>query len=352
MIYLFISSLFFIVIPNYTSRNIKFNLIYLLILLGVFAGIRYETGSDYNNYIRYYNSFSSIENFELTNIFSLKHELGFTIVNILTGPINHYSSMFLLNAYISFYFLYKSINEISNKKLMLFCLIFYYLKYYYQLNFAIIRQGTSISIILYSLKYLINKNNGKFILCTILATLFHASSIVSLILLFLYKKRIQKKYYLLILFFTICIAYSGIMSLALMKSMSFLPDFIYGRLLSYILGRFGNSLESYFGIVIKLFTFIFILIFIDYKEKNSIIFNFYFIGLVIYFLLMDFGTLGTRISKNFEVAEIILIPESIAHIKSKPIKYLFLCLFILIFSYYAFRLVTSPGYINYKSILF
>ena len=57
-----------------------------------------------------------------------------------------------------------------------------YLGLFYLISLSIIRQALAISICLYAYKYVISRNFRKFILCIIIATLFHYSAIISLII--------------------------------------------------------------------------------------------------------------------------------------------------------------------------
>ena len=87
-------------------------------------------------------------------------------------------------------------------KMPFLSLIIYVTLDFYTFNFAGLRQGIAIAIIFFSYKYIVENKFLKFILCIILATLFHTSAIVFLPIYFIRQIKITK---LKIVFFAIIV---------------------------------------------------------------------------------------------------------------------------------------------------
>lgn len=146
-----------------------------IILLSVLFGFRYEIGTDYLNYKEIYEtSFSG----------SLKQSLTESNVEYIYAFISHilyhaglpYYIMFFVMALIPMCFFYAAFKD----KPFLIGYAAYFLAatgvlFWY---FNIQRQGIAFFILLFSIKYIINKNFGKFLLCVLVATGFHISSLL------------------------------------------------------------------------------------------------------------------------------------------------------------------------------
>lgn len=146
-----------------------------VILLSVLFGFRYEIGTDYLNYKEIYEtSFSG----------SLKQSLTESNVEYIYAIISHilyhaglpYYIMFFVMALIPMCFFYAAFKD----KPFLIGYAAYFLAATGVLFwfFNIQRQGIAFFILLFSIKYIKNKNFNKFLLCVIIATGFHVSSLL------------------------------------------------------------------------------------------------------------------------------------------------------------------------------
>jgi len=146
-----------------------------VILLSVLFGFRYEIGTDYLNYKEIYEtSFSG----------SLKQSLTESNVEYIYAFISHilyhaglpYYIMFFVMALIPMCFFYAAFKD----KPFLIGYAAYFLAATGVLFwfFNIQRQGIAFFILLFSIKYIKNKNFNKFLLCVIIATGFHVSSLL------------------------------------------------------------------------------------------------------------------------------------------------------------------------------
>lgn len=201
MIYyiIFFSLFIFAMIFDYFKVKQKYfdHIIYWLFggVIFCLAAFRFETGYDF---IPYQNMFlkvqsSSLNIFELSN--NMNIEIGFVfLMKIFKGFSFEFFLFFvtLIAVLPKFVFIYK-INK--NKFLMLFC---YYATIFLTYDMGIIRQGLSMSILLFSVKYLFSHNYIKFQFIVILASLFHSTSLIFSFLFLLRDKELSLKTYLIL----------------------------------------------------------------------------------------------------------------------------------------------------------
>lgn len=180
------------------SKNIIY--IFLCLLLFFVVAVRYNTGYDY---VPYYNIFHTIKNsskniFELSS--NLNLEIGYVFLNIVLSKLNFKFFFFIIAALtvLPKCFFISKIRK--NRFLVLFC---YYCTVFLTYDMGIIRQGISLSILLFSIKYLLNKNYIKFQLIVIFASLFHATSIIFSVAFFVSYKEYNYKTYLIICFISL-----------------------------------------------------------------------------------------------------------------------------------------------------
>lgn len=159
------------------SINICFKYIFPIIVLSLLWGLRYDVGTDYLSYKEIYeNNFNG----------SLWDSLSGSNVEFLYALISHvlfhlnmpYYVMFIVMALIPLIFYYKSFRNkpflfgYATFFLMALGVLFWY--------FNIQRQGIAFFILLYSVDYIRQKKLLPFLLCIIVATGFHISSLLFL----------------------------------------------------------------------------------------------------------------------------------------------------------------------------
>uniref|UniRef100_UPI0040568635 EpsG family protein n=1 Tax=Agathobacter sp. TaxID=2021311 RepID=UPI0040568635 len=146
-------------------------------------GFRYEVGTDYESYLSLYNGFNQGNHvFVSWYINEPLFILLCKVVYIISG--GNQVAFFLVDAILinSIIFLifdyYKE--EVS---LPIMYLFYYTLCFPYFLNIE--RQGLAVALIWYSTKYVHEKKPSKFILCILIASLFHNTAIVGCVLYFI-----------------------------------------------------------------------------------------------------------------------------------------------------------------------
>lgn len=160
----------------------------LFLILGVFAGIRFETGQDWIPYRDYFNDLDlSLGPFDsyFSNILNLKFEIGYFFLNYYIKLLGFsYSGVFLLSSIFCAYCVYKFTSQFVLNKFYIFAI---YVSYsFIILHFAQVRQSLAIGIFLLACtNYLKEQNKSKAILISLLGLLFQFSSAIYIVLLLL-----------------------------------------------------------------------------------------------------------------------------------------------------------------------
>jgi hypothetical protein len=175
------------------------------------------------------------------------------------------------------------------------------------------RQALAIALVIWAFSD--RKNKYKFFSILTVAALFHASSLLALIVLFLPEKVLKTRMY--IIFLAIGLIMNFTLKSYIVSFSSLLPAIMNEKIDIY------SSVEDYaIGLNITMVLRIAIfLIFIYYKDKiieypnGSLYINIYFVSLMIYLSLGSLPQLGGRGSIYFYFLEFILIPMLIYNVK-------------------------------------
>lgn len=159
------------------KKYIQYLLFIWCIILIFIAGLRVDT-ADYKAYVNLFNWTPDIIDIIMNNqwdfFISTREEIGYLLLNSLVKLFTDESSfLFLIVATISISLYYKCIKAYAIYPLI--SLLIYFSFIYCVKELVQIRQGIAIAIFLYSLRYLIDNNFKKFILCIWLASCFHLS---------------------------------------------------------------------------------------------------------------------------------------------------------------------------------
>lgn len=304
-----------------------------ILILFIFATMRYGVGSDYSQYETLYQNSHSLLNLRLNELIDNKYdlEIGYLLFQSLVKTFSS-SYRFFLFIYnlLLFYFLYISINQWKNKNIQL--LVFYSLFYLFYIT-STYRQGMALVILYYNLKNLELKNYKKGIFFIILAGLFHKSSYIYILVYPFLRKKYTKKFYILFLFICLLIAYNDfflnlleVMNLKLNKFSFFRRVYYYYTVKNN--GKIGASLLGYFQKILLLFFMIF-----NLKNTKKIYNNLMFFYLTSFILLSNVGILAGRISSLFGIVQIYYFSNTI-YCYNKIKKMIFFILLIIFCTIY------------------
>ena len=255
--------------------NLTFLKIIFVILI-LFTGLRYNVGNDY---LTYQYNFNAIK----TGLGeSVSTEPLYLLINYISP---NFEFVIFFYAFFSFYFLYKALIFFSDQYRILNLLIFYSL-YFIIFDIHIIRQGLSVSIVLYSYIYLYKKEYKTFLFWLLIAFLSHKSALFVLVLLPFFKINFIKFYSIYLIFASIIFSFfsNHVLSFIYLV-MSYIP-FISNYSLYYRIEEATNYGIS-FGIICDLI--LFILLFFNRKKLNSkdfFLYKIFFVSIFFTFIFL------------------------------------------------------------------
>ena len=156
----------------------------------IIGGFRLNVGTDYDSYIRMYQSFLNVPFVDYFNNISI--EPGFYLLIKLSQFIsNDTYVLFLLSSTFTILAFYLGLKITDPKHKGIIFLLF--LIIIYPITFNATRQGISISICFLALSHLIGGHPKKFFFWVIAAATFHVSSLVCIIAYFIRKLLISSR---------------------------------------------------------------------------------------------------------------------------------------------------------------
>lgn len=172
-----------IIFLNMAGYNIKKADKHLFIVFSVFiftmAAFRVNSGFDY---VSYESMFNLIKTGEYSRLLSFT-EPFYILLNILFP-----SFRLVLFACAVLGVLLKEIHYYRHSSFRLLCLAMYFSSVFLTYDMGVIRQGIAISVTMYGIKYIKERNFKKFIFSTFVASMFHLTALI-MIPLYFWEKR-------------------------------------------------------------------------------------------------------------------------------------------------------------------
>ena len=293
-------------INDFSKRLMGF-ILYSLVVLSI--GLRWETGTDWNNYL---NNFENTIDFEnvLINIIS-GYEIGYGSLVFIFKKISDNYSLFLFFHALFFYW---GIFRMGHKYSPFFFITFLI---YYSTNLGMVgsnRQLLSIAICLWGLDFVFKKKFVAFSSVIFFASLFHTTAILFSVYYF-FDRNINKKVLFLLLLVAVVIGKTAIPSFLFNNFGGLLGELASTKAMIYSEAAEDNLKESnlsIFGLIKRLLllsVFTYNYNFLS-KELNyyKLLYNGYYFGIFIYFLFANsFIILVSRGSLYFNIMECCLI---------------------------------------------
>lgn len=174
---------------NYNQNNKKrrISIFIVCLILGGFSAVREGIGIDYSSYLIH------IERIALG--YPNYMELGFKyLAKFLMSIFNDAKYVLSVFSFFTIYFFIKGIYcESKNIKMSIFIFLTWG---YYFFTFNTVRNYFALSIVFFASKYVVNKKYWKFILCIIIASLFHKSALICIPLYIIANRKLTKKIYI------------------------------------------------------------------------------------------------------------------------------------------------------------
>lgn len=324
--------------------EVRFGIILLYTtFLICFIGFR-DCGFDYENYKYYYDMLHS--SFWQNNSEYLVVENGYALLNYLMPS---FRLLYVLFAVLSCTLLSKYLYKNSYYPMMSYFLLLGVLIYQYFMGQY--RQGMAIAIVLPALMC---SNRMIKLTLILLATMVHKSAYIALLSFFVPKNYIKGKYYVMLLI--VALAVNIGMTNIFTQYIEAFPEFISQKLEFYSESEEGQRFGLNLAMLLRLTVFLIFYMYrheIEKNEKGVVLFNYYFLSMLIYLGLGFLPQLSGRGSIYFYIAEVILIPMvlySIPNLKKKAMVFAF---FLLIGTYrqVSFFKTASEEFLPYKSVI-
>lgn len=334
-----------------TDIQHKSMLIFVFCLFVFQVGFRWQTGTDWEPYLLHFEFVNNLDDV-YSPISGFEIGYGFFIY-IVKNLWNSYSAFLFIHAIVYYILVFSAFKKLSPY-------VFISLLVFYAITMGVMgsnRQLISLSICLFALRYVVNKNAVKFFLLVGFAFLFHSSALLFIVYFFL-NRNIKQSWIFTILILCFIIGKTSIPMLLF----SFVGNNIGAmgeyKSLVYLMDS-KNDFESLsiLGLVKRIFFLgLFIYHYDSLTTKLSyykIIFNGYFVGLIIYFLFSSsILVLVNRGSLYFTVMEALLISSQFLMVKDKHYKVHFLLAVFIVSIFLFFQSIGGYAdlFVPYKGI--
>lgn len=341
---IFFSILFFLLLIGGRLMNNKTGFWFILFVFSILIGFRGENvGADTTAYMDIYESLGK------NGYNGYPAEVGYAYLNLLVYRLGCEFSVFQWTLTCAMLFLIGQIVWKYSPKPQYSLFALYALFFvFYTMN--VFRQMLAVSVVLYGYNFLYNKQRGWFVICVLVATLFHISSIVALGILFIDKLELKPVLY-----------YGGVI-LSWLLGGFLLNDSLLVNLAGPYAGYLLNSslgfrLEDRMEAAVLLAFFwsclcICIFLFSEKSYRNDFWLKIYFCSVVINNLLVRME-LGLRVVFFFSIVQIIVFPFFLTHnrLRQKRIAYGIVTFFLTVF-FFVFLYTGSASVYPYYNVLF
>lgn len=321
------------------TKNNKLYLLSVIVILTLFLGFRGPTvGLDMGNYHKFF-----IQAKESTFSFLCSHydfELGFKILTkLMTFIFFDFRFYILIISIISMIGIY---NFIKNYSKNYFASIYLFITFNYFIYYTCtLRQCLAISILLLSFAFLKEQKLFKYVITVLIASLFHKTALVFLLLpLFKFVRITPKR---VIYYISFCIILFAVKN----PIIKFLTATIYDQYLNY-----RNTSGSGYAMIILITVLIIGICVIDKPIDMNKSENKYLVGMLL--LALPFQVLSTtqgliaRIVLYFNYSLIALIPNKLEIFNIKYINKLYILFYISLFAFYIYQILTNSVYVDYN----
>ena len=250
------------------KKNTDFFYWSLCVLLVLLAGLRNFVGGDTIGYMLMWDSLPKFnENFDFFSLTNLYQPFWYIINAFAKYIYDDFVTIQILLAIILNFSIFRLFDKYSNYRFS--CVLIYYLMTYAYFNFEILRESLSISILIISIPFLIDKKWTKYFLLSTIAFLFHTSAIILFFLPFginFFNKKVNLKSLMYIIVITFILGSS--------YTINFIVDnfFPFLAALAEIYSEWEWSTIGYFVASLKcLFVFLLIMLRQKYNVSQNMI---------------------------------------------------------------------------------
>lgn len=306
------------------------------VLLGGLRGL--AVGTDTNHYIAILQAIGKGESLKYSYVTS-RDSIFWHIYGYAYMFFKNYTAIFILHSLLNWSIVSSSIKRISTNCFL--ALLVYISFRYSDMHLSGMRQGIAMAFIIYSFKYILERNIRKYILVILMSIIFHKSALIAFPLywVFLYDiKKIPPLYIFVLIgifFFARHILYNNLFSLLLQND-------------TYDVYLKTTYEHGYLYYILYFVAFVICYIFHDKEDEQSRKFLlFAFIGILLQSITLA-NPIFNRVSIYFTISFIFLIPR-VYSFNSNRYGWQVPTLFVSIFFIGLYALGgPAPGIVPYK----
>ena len=285
------------------------------ILLICIAGLRYETGGDWDNYAQLfaeYPSFSRLIGHPAT-LFAQQTEEGFTLlcafIKSMGGTIQH---LFFAVTFINITLITCALHKYT--KYPVVALLCYYGILYFNLEMIYIRQATAVALCFFALQYIQSKKIVPYLLFILLACTFHRVAALMIPLYFFLDRTLPEWVYLVVI---------GAGAMLMLAGIPWIQT-IFLTVAGWLGENYAEKAETYtheamfavnrglsIGFVLNLAILIVVIFFkkkIDELPHGTVMLNMFALSLVLYYYCFELVEVSNRVRLFFYIGIIALLP--------------------------------------------
>jgi hypothetical protein len=319
---------------------------FIVIVLVAFAGMRYQVGTDYQTYFNIYNLSTPLTFHELLS--SLDLEFGYTCLNYITKQVtdNPYA-IFWSVAVVTYVPIVASIRKTSS--IFALSILLFLLLGYYTSSLNGMRQWVAVAFLFYGSSHLLMGKTFKFVLFGIIASLFHTTAIIAL-LIQLVLKRLKPSLWILLV--SLSLAIIALITFPHLPNLLAFVSGIEGRYMAYL-----YSEETGLGIRVKFLTWFLVACASLFglrcgRLANNECTRFSLCSIIVSvaFIMIGFNnpTLA-RLGTYFEIYAIYLIPEIVMSLQPRSRMLFTWVVMLLCAIWFGFDLAFYHGVLPYRT---
>lgn len=327
---------------------------FIIIMMMLTAGLAYGLSPDW---VAYWNAFEGAAVTGVGELLMLGDavgmEFGYILLNKLVSSLGlGYASFTVIIAIIALTL--KSITIYKYGGYVFMAVLMYFIPIYLFEEHVHVRQGLANAIMIFSVRYIIERKLLKFLICFVIAFLFHKAVVAFLLAYWIVKIRLNNLTIGLIVGASILANVVGL-SGAIGGLMQYMP---FGVAETY--NDYANELAEggFLGDVAKICTVAAILMFnkiVSEKDELFVYFrNIYLFGVIIYFFFGN-GIFAARLPVFFTVYIIFVIPRMVKALRDNPvfknfIYTAFTAYTIMLYVNFYYNWGDKSGFGNYKTV--
>lgn len=317
----------FVEIFSSEKKCVPYLWIVSFLFLVLHDGLRWETGTDWTNYLKFFESSLGPN--------SVSMEIGYTWLNQCIYSLTGSFTVFLLfHAVFIYSLIFGGLKKYSTFPLLSLALYYCMMLPYLGMN----RQFISLALCFYAIRFIIQKSALKFYVFIIIACLFHKSAIVFSLAFFL-NRDFSKYFYLGLLSIALIISFSGIVQKIPSVAVLLLDESSAYKIDKYAEIEMGlqnvsllSSMLSYLKRMVWLIPFFFMRRYFpeDSLFRSRLFVNMYYVSLLFY-IIFNNSALQIVVGRGliyYNIAEAIIIPYLLYIFRANISQYVFFALLI------------------------